>query len=183
MIDHITPAWNIKEFQELEYFQDWPRDIELIDGFVAAGHPRECITAHHRHETNCLPDCCNYIAQHFTSFDNVALSIILLKPGNYLPIHQDSYDSYRRAFDARDRSIFRAIVMLENCYLGQIIQVGDRACGNWRAGDVFSWYDSRPHATYNFSKHNRYAVQVTGVCKKSQPLIDHGPINDSPDIV
>jgi hypothetical protein len=35
----------------------------------------------------------------------------------------------------------------------------------WKAGDCFSWKNITLHAFYNFSKADRYALQITGVLK------------------
>jgi hypothetical protein len=162
MITHIEPKWNVAEYQNLSCQRTWHKDLKLNETYVRSGHSREMMTIYNRFETEGLPESAEYIRQHFRDFDNVTLAVMLITPGHYLPLHWDLYGAYRRVFNTGDRRIFRAMIMLEDCYPGQILQVGEETHGSWRAGAVFSWYDDVMHATYNFSQHDRWAVQVTG---------------------
>lgn len=161
MIKHILPLWDIEDYRDIEYQQTWHKDLELNQRYMDHGHLREAMWIYNRFETMGLPDSAEYIRSFFADFDNVTLSAMLLKPGNYLPLHWDLYGAYRRVFDIGDRRVFRAMIMLEDSYPGQIFQLGDQTWGQWKAGSVFGWYDAEPHATYNFSFHNRYAMQIT----------------------
>ena len=62
----------------------------------------------------------------------------------------------------KPESIVRYIVMLEDSSPGQIIQLEKNCIGTWRAGDCFGWNYKDLHAFYNFSRKDRYAIQVTG---------------------
>ena len=78
-------------------------------------------------------------------------------------MHYDLYDKYKSVFsvDSADK-IIRVMVMLENSVPGQILQINDRAIAKWSAGDWFGWQGREPHASYNFSMSDRYALQLTG---------------------
>jgi hypothetical protein len=53
--------------------------------------------------------------------------------------------------------------MLEDSEPGQFIQIEDTVFSSWKAGDWFLWKSSASHASYNLSKKNRYALQITGL--------------------
>lgn len=163
MITHIEPRWDIEEYRVLEYHRTQHKDDNLNHLYIESGHDMERMIIYNRFETEYLPQSCQYVREQFCDFDHVTLALMLITPGHYIPLHWDLYGAYRRLFNVGDRRIFRAIVKLEDSYPGQIIQVGDQTHGSWRAGAVFSWYDDELHGTYNMSRHNRYAIQITGI--------------------
>jgi hypothetical protein len=55
--------------------------------------------------------------------------------------------------------------MLEDGLPGQIIEIDGEVYSYWEAGDCFGWRNTVPHAFYNFSTSDRYAMQITGVLK------------------
>jgi hypothetical protein len=57
------------------------------------------------------------------------------------------------------------MVMLEDNYPGQILQIKDICISSWKSGDCFGWKYDDLHAFYNFSMNDRYAIQITGVEK------------------
>ena len=63
------------------------------------------------------------------------------------------------------------VIMLEDSVPGQVSQACDVTLGEWKAGDWISWDNGDPHAVYNFSMQNRYAIQLTGTPKIKQDEI------------
>jgi hypothetical protein len=52
--------------------------------------------------------------------------------------------------------------MLEDSKPGQVSQACGKTYGEWQAGDWIQWDSDDPHAVYNLSMHDRYAIQLTG---------------------
>lgn len=159
---HILPLWNIKDYHTLNYNKAYHRDIELNKRFITAGHHRDSMIINHYFEPNPMPDSIEYIKNQFSGIENIAVAVNLFTPGTYLPMHNDLYGRYRN-LHGQDRKVFRAIIMLEDSYPGQILQIEDQAHASWTAGAVFYWYDDVMHAFYNMSLQNRYAIQLTGM--------------------
>ena len=162
MISHVMPQWDIKEYQGLKYNLAYHKDTVLNDAYAAAGHDRDAMTIYNYFEPQPMPASIGYILQHFNDMDNIAVAVNLFRPGQYLPMHVDFYNRYSKLFDVNDRTIYRAILMLQDCEPGQILQIGRSAHARWSAGDVFWWRNDDAHAFYNFSMVDRYAVQITG---------------------
>lgn len=162
MIRHIVPQWEMADYRGLEYVLAHHKDTELNDLYAAAGHDRDAMTIYNYFEPRPMPGSMRYILTHFQDLDNVAVAVNLFRPGQYLPMHRDLYNRYNQFHDPGQRSILRAIIMLEDCEPGQILQIGHQAHARWSAGDVFWWRNDDEHAFYNFSRSDRYAVQITG---------------------
>jgi len=162
MIAHILPQWDMTEYQQLEYTRGYHKDPALNDQYAAAGHDREAMTIYNYFEPNPMPASMRYILTHFTNLANVSTAINLFRPGQYLPMHRDLYNRYNLLCNPQGQPVLRAIIMLEDCQPGQILQIGYHAHARWCAGDVFWWHDDDQHAFYNFSRSDRYAVQITG---------------------
>lgn len=163
MIRHIVPQWEMAEYRALDYVLAYHKDTELNDLYAAAGHNREAMSMCRYFEPSPMPGSMRYILTHFQDLDNVAMAVNLFRPGQYLPMHSDLYDRYTELHNPGRLPVLRAIIMLENCEPGQILQIGYTAHARWQAGDVFWWRDDDQHAFYNFSRSDRYAVQITGV--------------------
>lgn len=162
MIRHIMPQWDMQSYRDLEYTLAYHKDTALNDLYAEAGHHRDAMTIYNYFQPRPMPHSVAYILQHFDMLHNVAVAVNLFRPGQYLPMHSDLYNRYSQLFEVKDQPIWRAIVMLEDCEPGQILQIGYQAHARWQAGDVFWWRDDDEHAFYNFSRRDRYAVQLTG---------------------
>lgn len=159
---HIEPNWDINEFRVLNYKYDTHKDQDLLDEYEAAGHSMDHMTLYNYFQPNPMPDIVwSYIVPQFP-VDNVGIAINYFKPGQYLPIHVDLFEKYKTVNGLTDEAIVRIIIMLEDSVPGQISQVCDATYGKWSAGDWFSWDEPDPHAFYNFSMVDRYAIQLTG---------------------
>lgn len=161
MIRHIVPQWEMAEYRALEYVLARHKDAELNDLYAAAGHDRDAMTIYNYFEPRPMPASMRYILTHFQDFEHVTTAINLFRPGQYLPMHHDLYNRYSQLHHVQGRTIWRAVIMLEDCEPGQILQIGYTAHARWQAGDVFWWQDHDAHAFYNFSRRDRYAVQIT----------------------
>ena len=160
---HIVPCWNIDEFKNLNYKADIHKDIELIDAYEKSGHYRPSMSLHNYFQPNPFPEVVwDYIVPNFSNLENIGVAINYFKPGQYLPVHVDLFEKYSHIHGIENEEIVRVIIRLEDSKPGQISQVCDQTIGKWNAGDWFQWDAKDPHAFYNFSMQDRYAIQLTG---------------------
>jgi hypothetical protein len=163
---NIEPEWDVSEFYNLDYFLTTHKDENLLDEYESVGHNKNSMTLYNCHEPSYMPQCLyDYIKPKFDFLDHIALAINLFKPGQYLPVHQDIFGKYKKIYNISFEKVVRYVVMLEDSFPGQIIQISDLSFSKWKSGDCFGWQDTQLHAFYNFSMKDRYAVQVTGVMK------------------
>lgn len=166
MISHIKPNWNVDEVKNLNYKFASFGDEALVSQYVQSGHDRFKISLFNYHEPNVMPKFIfDYIKPHFSFLNKVCLAINYFKPGQYIPPHSDLYERYMQLYDVNSKNIVRYILMLEDSSPGQILQIKDSTFGTWSSGDCFHWNYDDPHAFYNFSLKDRYAIQITGVVK------------------
>lgn len=163
---HIKPTWNINEFKTLDYKFDTHKDDALLNEFASYGHSKMYMTLYNYFQPNPFPSVVfDYIVPHF-DLENISVAINLFRPGQYLPVHKDLYGKYKTYHGLTNENIQRVIVMLEDSVPGQISQACGRTMGEWKAGDWISWDNDDPHAIYNMSTVDRYAIQITGVSKQ-----------------
>lgn len=159
----IEPLWNIQDYKTLKYKLDKHKGNEDNCRYIEAGHLPESLTLYNYFEPNPMPQSIEYIKSHFKELKNVSVAINLFKPGQYIPIHYDRFDTYKRVNNLGNNcSICRYMVMLEDSVPGQMLQIGDTVYNNWKAGKVYNWCNYALHTFYNLSTENRYAVQITG---------------------
>jgi len=162
---HIQPLWNIDEFKTLNYKFDTHKDDVLLNEFASHGHSKMYMTLYNYFQPSPFPDVVfDYIVPQF-DLENISVAINLFKPGQYLPVHSDLYGKYKTHHGLTDQTITRCVIMLEDSVPGQISQAGATTLGAWKAGDWISWANDEPHAVYNMSTVDRYAIQLTGVKK------------------
>jgi hypothetical protein len=104
----------------------------------------------------------NYIIPAFDHLDHIAIAINLFKPGQYLPMHVDLFGRYKQVNKLNNEEVTRIIIMLEDSQPGQVSQACGKTFGEWCAGNWIQWDSDDPHAVYNLSMHDRYAIQLTG---------------------
>ena len=158
----IEPKWNIEDFYNLKYFLTTHKDPKVVDNYVNSGHDRKNIVVYNYHYPNPMPNCDAYIKSKFGFLNNVALAVNYFKPGQYLPLHVDIFKKYIDTYKVDITKIFRYILMLEDSSPGQILQIKDKCYSNWKSGNYIGWAYDEPHAFYNFSMKDRYAIQITG---------------------
>ena len=160
---YISPNWDLEEYKNLSYKLDTHKDSKLLDQYETTGHSRLHMTLYNYFEPNPMPSSVkDNVISSFTNLTNISVAVNLFKPGQYLPVHVDLFEKYRQVHNLNSTDkIVRTIVMLENSEPGQISQVCDQTFGNWSSGFWLQWEESDPHAFYNFSMKNRYALQIT----------------------
>lgn len=154
----INPYWDIDYFKNLKYKKN--PDPILCEEYSNCGHNIESLTIYNCIEPNFLDFDKSKILKHFKDLKHPAFAVNLFKPGQYIPIHVDRYERYKTLYSAN--KILRVIIMLEDSEPGQILQIDKDIVGTWNSGDWFAWENEEPHAFYNMSKKDRYALQLTG---------------------
>lgn len=153
---------NIEEFKKLNYNRATITK-EFLNKYGIAGHNLSNITIWNYFEPNPMPDVVNQIKKHF-DYDVCSVAVNLTKPGDYLPLHSDRYNRWMKVFDVDNvNKICRHIVMLQDCVPGQMMQIRENIFTNWTCGSYYGWQGTDPHAIYNFSTEDRYAIQITGI--------------------
>jgi hypothetical protein len=159
----IPNTWNISVFEKLKYNVD--PDPEIHKEYLSAGYSIDNITISNCFEYNFDFDT-SHILKEFNFLKSISLAVNLFHPGQYIPLHSDRYEKFKKFHNLPpEQSIVRLVLMLEDSALGQILQIKDICTSSWKAGDCFGWKYDDPHAFYNFSMNDRYAIQVTGVTK------------------
>jgi hypothetical protein len=164
-VDHLAPTWNIDDFKILNYKKASYRGSELIKQYLNAGHTYDSLELFNYFEPNPMPEAVyEQIVPHFSFLDNISVAVNLFKPGQFIPVHSDRYDRYAEIHNLTSvDNVVRYVVMLEDGLPGQIMEINQVLVSYWKAGDCFGWPNTVPHAFYNFSTANRYAMQITGI--------------------
>jgi hypothetical protein len=158
----IEPTWDIKDYQKLDYKLDKHKVDDDNRLYIEAGHLAQSLSLYNYFEPNPMPKSVDYIISKFDKINNLSVAINLFVPGQYLPLHYDRFDNYKKLYSIKNASICRYMVMLEDHASGQMLQIGNTVYHNWQAGAVFGWCNCDLHTFYNLSLKNRYAVQITG---------------------
>jgi hypothetical protein len=87
-----------------------------------------------------------------------------MSTGTVMPVHSDLYKRYIEIFNlqGKERTIRRALVMLEDWKSGHYLELNGKPMVNWKAGDVFEWQYDTPHMAANIGLEDRYTLQITG---------------------
>ncbi len=164
----IEPKWNIEDYKKLNYKFDTHKDNDLLNDFAKQGHSKMHMTLWNYFQPNPMPESVdNYIVPAFSHLDHISVAINLFTPGQYLPMHTDLFGRYKQVNNLTDEEITRVIIMLEDSSPGQVSQACGKTFGEWQAGFWIQWDSPDPHAVYNLSLENRYAIQLTGTKKSS----------------
>lgn len=160
---YIEPKWNIEDFKTLNYKFDTHKDDVVLNEYASHGHSKMYMTLWNYFQPNPMPESVdNYIVPTFGHLDHIAIAINLFKPGQYLPMHTDLFGRYKQVNNLTNEEITRVIIMLEDSQPGQVSQACGKTFGDWEAGFWIQWDSDDPHAVYNLSMQNRYAIQLTG---------------------
>ena len=96
---------------------------------------------------------------------DVGLCVFVQNTMDALPLHADSYNSYRKRLNiASIEQINRCIVFLEDWQSGHYMEIDGRPIMPWIKGDWVSWQGRVPHFAANIGTQPRYTMQITGWC-------------------
>lgn len=157
----IEPTWNKEDLNKLSFVEALHKDQNLNNTYVFAGHNLQNMSIGILQENMVIPNWTLEIKKHF-KLNNVTVTIHCLRPGSYLPIHHDLYQTYKKIFNITNENVYRIIVFLEDWQPGHMLDINNKIYNNWSAGDYVGWINDTPHAAYNFGLQNRYTLQITG---------------------
>jgi hypothetical protein len=161
---HVPAFWD-DEFKQLEYINETFNDLESLQRWIAQGFPGK-FTGDMCDMRNAQPSWNKTIIEVFEQmgWQDIGTSYYRMMPGTILPTHQDLYKKYVELFDlgGKERTIYRAVIFLEDWQPGHYLEVMDQPVVKWRSGDVVEWCYDTPHMAANMGSNPRYTLQITG---------------------
>ena len=109
----------------------------------------------------------NYIREFAdANFDVYSCSCIEQQPGNFIPLHYDTYTYFMDQHSITDISkIRRYNFFLEDWKPGHFMDVEDIPITNWIAGDYLIFDHTMLHGSVNAGRQPKYTCQITGILK------------------
>jgi len=104
------------------------------------------------------------------NFDHISWSFYRMRTGVVLPEHTDTFNRFKELYDCKDKTIVRALIMLEDWRPGHYLDLAGLNLNTWSAGDYVVWEEHVSHTAANIGKQDRYTLQLTGLI--DQRLID-----------
>ena len=159
---HVRPWWP-DDYKKLNYIYYPLTNVNDEQRWKSQGYHRLTLNGGLYSMKQSMPE---YSYPFFSLFDwqNVGVAFYRMDTLCALPLHQDSYNSYKKMFDIQDPSvIWRCIVFLEDWKSGHYFEIDGSAHMNWRAGDYVMWNNDVPHYAGNFGLEPRYTMQITGM--------------------
>lgn len=160
---HIIPNWTKSEYTNLEYTEEYFRDIEQLNSWKSAGHhlPNTTIFISPVVTTTQFT---KFIKSQFPQLIHIGICFHLLPPGHYLPLHIDAYGFYTKKYNITDiNKIHRYIMFLEDSQPGHLLSIGNNTYSSWLAGNVYGFAGATPHSATNLGMTSRYTLQITGI--------------------
>jgi hypothetical protein len=158
---HITPWWD-DSFKNLNYVYTPLTNTHDEERWIQEGYGALTLNGGLYSMKQVMPD---YAQPFLTLFDwnSVGIAFYRMNTLDALPLHVDSYLSYRRMFNIQDpNQIWRCIIFLEDWKSGHYFEIAGAAHMNWRAGDYVMWNNDVAHFAANFGLEPRYTMQITG---------------------
>ena len=156
----IEPFWGDKH-KDLRYTREPFNNQSDLDKWRSQGYTQDFFTGEMFDMKSSMPE---WTTPFFSLFkgSNVGLSFYKMNTCNILPRHQDTYEYYKKIFTIKDtRTIWRAIIFLEDWKLGHVFEIQDDPITKWRAGEYVLWQYDSPHMAANLGIDPRYTAQIT----------------------
>lgn len=102
-----------------------------------------------------------------TSLAHVGTSFYVMRPGDLLPRHKDTYYRYCRHHAVPRDRIWRAIIFLQDWQPGFLFEIDDQPIAGYQNGTYVIWHNDAPHMAGNVGQVPRYTLQITGVVTES----------------
>lgn len=161
---HITPWWD-DTFKNLDYEYTPLKNTHDLERWNTEGYAHINLNGQTVITGQPMPDWAEGFKTMFP-WDNVGLVFFRMNTMDMLPMHMDSYTTYRKIFDIKDPSvIWRCVVFLEDWKSGHYLEIDDRLLPGWKAGDFILWNNDVPHFAGNFGTEPRYTMQITGMAR------------------
>ena len=100
------------------------------------------------------------------NFSLYACSVIQQLPGNFIPMHYDTYEYFMDQNNINDISqVIRYNFFLEDWKPGHWFDVDDTPVLNWCAGEYLKFDHTIIHGSANAGRQPKYTCQITGILK------------------
>jgi hypothetical protein len=161
---HIERFWN-DEFKNLSYVHEPFNDPVSVSTWMQQGyHDKICgELCDMRHQ---LPSWTGKFIEIYESqgWKDIGIAFYRMSTGTVMPVHSDLYKRYVEIFNlqGKEKTIRRALLMLEDWKPGHYLEVAGIPYVNWRAGHTVEWVYNVPHSAANIGLEDRYTLQITG---------------------
>lgn len=160
----LYPFWD-NEFKNLDYIVEPFNDPESVNRWVSQGYSTKFVgeLCDMRHQ---LPAWSQRFIEIFQGqgWKDIGIAFYRMPTGTVLPNHSDLYKRYIELFNLQrqEKTIRRALVLLEDWKSGHYLEVNGVPMVDWRAGQVVEWVYDTPHIAANIGLEDRYTLQITG---------------------
>lgn len=157
---HVDPWWD-DSFKDLDY-QYYPlKNTHDLVRWINEGYAHLTLNGALYNMSRTMPD---YAKKFFDLFpwQDIGIAFYRMDTCEALPLHTDSYISYRKMFGVEAEQMYRGIVFLEDWKSGHYFEIDGRPLMPWKAGDWVYWNNDVPHYAGNFGTEPRYTMQITG---------------------
>lgn len=157
---HVEPWWN-DSFKDLDYRYYPLNNTHDLVRWINEGYAHLTLNGGLYNMSRPMPDYAdNFIA--LFPWQDICIAFYRMNTCDALPLHTDSYKSYRQMFGVEAEQMHRAIVFLENWKSGHYFEIDNTPLMPWKAGDWICWNNEVPHYAGNFGVEPRYTMQITG---------------------
>ena len=164
-IEYQIPCFWDDEFKRIDYIQEPFNDPRTVDQWIQQGYSNKICgdLCDMRHR---LPVWANKFVEMYEAqgWKDIGLAFYRMPTGTVMPVHQDLYRRYVELFNlaGREKSIRRALVLLEDWKPGHYFEVEGVPYVGWKAGKTVQWVYDAPHMAANIGLEDRYTLQITG---------------------
>ena len=154
-----------EEFKTLDYVKEPFNDPSSVELWQSQGYQSkicgELCDMRHQLPTWATKFIDMYRVQ---GWQDIGLAFYRMSTGTVMPVHRDLYKRYIELFNlqGRERSIRRALVLLEDWKPGHYLEVDGVPYVDWKAGQTSEWVYDAPHMAANIGLEDRYTLQITG---------------------
>lgn len=161
---HVRPWWD-DSFKNLNYIYTPLSNTHDEERWISEGYGNLTLNGGIYNMSQPMPE---YAQPFFTMFDwdHVGLCFFQMRTLEVLPLHIDSYISYRKMFNVETEDVWRCIVFLEDWKSGHYFEIDGVGHLNWCRGDYVVWNNDVPHYAGNFGIEPRYTMQITGTQRR-----------------
>jgi hypothetical protein len=98
--------------------------------------------------------------------DTALLRLLKYAPGNCIPLHKDTFHSFRDRFGDRGR-VVRFLIAISPWDWGHFIQLHDNVWSNWHTGEGIELPPNVYHVTTNSGISDKITLSITGFASDS----------------
>lgn len=161
----LPVRWRLEDLEKLQYFYEPFNDPVTTDSWTQIwGYKfRTGLQADFRSPQ---PAWTQQVVQDLSRqgwpLANVGTSFYVMRPGDILPRHRDTYARYCSYHNVKADDIWRAIVFLQDWQSGFLSEIDDQAITGYVNGHYVIWHNDAPHMAGNVGSEPRYTLQITG---------------------